>query len=420
VSRADSPLRDRMIFNVGARRSGTFWLQRIVTAHPDVDAVGAETHFISHGIAPLLGMFSSGLKSTPQVGQIWMERADLIEATRDFCDRVFLAQFETDARYLAERTPVHVLHLDLIGELYPDARVVHIIRDGRDVARSLMTKSWGADSIDVAAREWRGSVLAGREAAFPGTYIEVFYERLLADPESEIRRLFEQLGLSTSDDAVAAAVGEAKETVNVDQSMPSVKAEKWREALSADELRAFEEIAGDLLEQLGYERGARVRLPRLRRKKGVESAPPPAESAPAEGAGPLPPERPAREGTGARMAIDVLDSLLAAVAANDGSRAGDLLTTGATVRTVAGDSEREHGDAEARDALAQILSEDVALQGRQRRADVYVQPSGLAAVVEYELPDGSRAERIFVLDAEGERIARLVVYQLPPRPPSGR
>src|SRR4051794_4246873 len=182
MSRADSPLRNRMIFNVGARRSGTFWLQRIVATHPDVDAVPAETHLFSHGIAPLLERFSHGLRSTPQVGQVWMDREELLDACRDFCDRVFLAQFETDARHLAERTPVHVLHLDLLAELYPDAQVVHIIRDGRDVARSVLTKRWGPATMEEAATEWDTSVRSGRDTEFPGTYLEVLYEDLLVQP----------------------------------------------------------------------------------------------------------------------------------------------------------------------------------------------------------------------------------------------
>src|SRR4051812_1353323 len=179
-----------MIFNVGARRSGTFWLQRIVTAHPDVEGVSGETYFFSHGIAPLFERFKHGVRATPAVGRIWMDRDQLLDATRDFSDRVLLSQFETGARYLAERTPAHGEHLGLIGELYPDARVVHIIRDGRDAARSLLAKQWGPDTIEAAAREWRDSVVAARAAGFPGRYVEVFYERLLRGLEPEVRRVF--------------------------------------------------------------------------------------------------------------------------------------------------------------------------------------------------------------------------------------
>src|SRR3954447_4475813 len=173
-----------MIFAVGARRSGTFWLHRILSAHPEVEGVPAETHLLSHGVAPLFERFSHGLRSNPQVGKIWMDRAELLDATRDFCDRAFLAQLESPTHYLVDRTPVHVFHLDLISEIYPDARVVHIIRDGRDVARSLVAKNWGPDTIREAATEWRDAVLGARAAKHPARYVELFYERLLQDPET--------------------------------------------------------------------------------------------------------------------------------------------------------------------------------------------------------------------------------------------
>ena len=57
MSRADSPLRGRMIFNVGARRSGPTGSSAFVTAHPEVAAVPSETHLFSHGIAPLFERF---------------------------------------------------------------------------------------------------------------------------------------------------------------------------------------------------------------------------------------------------------------------------------------------------------------------------------------------------------------------------
>src|SRR5215212_5800458 len=141
MSRADSPLAGRMIFNVGARRSGTLWLQRVVAAHPDVAAIPTESHLFSHGIAPLLERFHHGARSSPHLGALYVDREVLLDAAREFCDRIFGELLDPGKRYLAERTPLHVLHLDLIGSIYPDASYVHIIRDGRDVARSLVSQS---------------------------------------------------------------------------------------------------------------------------------------------------------------------------------------------------------------------------------------------------------------------------------------
>ena len=164
MSRADSPLLGRVIFNVGSRRSGTYWLQRVVAAHPLVDPVPPETHLFSHGIAVLFDRVQHRDRDSLDVGAVWADRDNLLDATRDLCDRL-LGPYAADASHrVAERTPVHAFHLQLIAEIYPDARVVHIIRDGRDVARSIDGRPWGPDTIGGAAAVWRSAVLAARAA----------------------------------------------------------------------------------------------------------------------------------------------------------------------------------------------------------------------------------------------------------------
>jgi hypothetical protein len=165
VSRESSPLRGRMIFGVGSRRSGTFWLQRIITAHPAVSAVGSETHLFSHGIAPLAERFHHAALGSAQVGSTFIERAALLDALRDFCDAVFAPMLEPGKERLAERTPLHALHTGLIGDIYPDGRIVHIIRDGRDVVRSLLAQQWGPENVAEGAREWRAAIETARAGA---------------------------------------------------------------------------------------------------------------------------------------------------------------------------------------------------------------------------------------------------------------
>src|SRR5947208_2188830 len=154
MSRAESPLRGRMIFVVGARRSGTRWLQRILAAHPHVAWVPSESHLFSHGIAPLFELFQHSLRSSTTTGRVYVERAVALDGARDLCDAVLGGFLDPGAERLVERTPLHVLHLDLISGIYPDAQVVHIIRDGRDVALSVAAQNWGPSGIKDAAAEW--------------------------------------------------------------------------------------------------------------------------------------------------------------------------------------------------------------------------------------------------------------------------
>src|SRR5919108_388667 len=92
-----------------------------------------------------------------------------------------------------------------------------IIRDGRDVARSIAAQPWGPANVADAAREWRESVTAGRAAELgPDQLLEVRYERLLAQPEDEIRQLYEWLGLPSGERDLSYPLAEARREANVD------------------------------------------------------------------------------------------------------------------------------------------------------------------------------------------------------------
>lgn len=241
-----------MIFNVGARRSGTYWLQRITCAHPAVGEVPSETHVFSHGIAPLMERFQHEERGSREVGKVFADRDRLLTAVRNLCDTVFGEFVEPGQRYAAERTPWHVYHLPLIAEVYPDARFVHIVRDGRDVARSIVAQPWGPDTVPDAAEEWRSSVAAGRAAAtaLGDRLLEVRYEEALGDPRAAIERIHAHHGL---DGGVEEALAAAGEQANVGPHDDRVGSGKWREGWGRRELREFDRAAGELLRELGYD-----------------------------------------------------------------------------------------------------------------------------------------------------------------------
>jgi hypothetical protein len=240
-----------MIFSFGARRSGTWWLQRIITAHPRVAPVPSESFFFSNAIAPLFERFQHADRDAMSTGRIYAERELLLDATRDFCDRIF-GQFATGgADRVAERTPWHVQHLDLMNDLYPDAHYIHIYRDGRDAARSLASMDWYEGTLEDAAAEWRDSVMAPRSSVRPERYIEVRYERLLTDPEPLIRELYEFLGLDVDESVLSAAMAEAGVQLSTDPGT-KVGTEKWREHLTPSQQATILSIAGDALAAYGY------------------------------------------------------------------------------------------------------------------------------------------------------------------------
>lgn len=411
MTREASSLRDRMIFLVGARRSGTNWLQRTLASHPDVVSIPSET-FLFQGLQPLVERFQHVAISSERTGFVYADRDTLLDALRDFCDRIFsdlASRLASGAQRIIERTPDHVRLLDLIGDVYPDARFVHIIRDGRDVVRSLLAQSWGPDDPAVAAEEWRSAVEAARKAA-PSLahYREIRYEALLADPATAVGELFAWLGLDASPAVVDAALLESGTLYNVDPSAPTIGSGKWRTGLGAEPLGVVLRVAGDALTNLGY-------------LGGEPPKPEPARRPRSRAEGRRVPRRPRSKGTDAlgkealaraAQTQRVSNRFLGLVAERRFERLEDVLAPGAYVRLVGAGLDWTGRGPEAVERLTATLAEDPGIRGRQVRGDVHPAVPTFVLVAAYE-KDGVVHDRIFVLTVEGESVSRVTFYRLP-------
>jgi hypothetical protein len=123
-----------------------------------------------------------------------------------------------------------------------------------------------------AAREWRASIEAARAGAHGSDrYLEIRYEELLAAPAAGVGELYRWLGLPVDDAILEGALAEAKVSRNLDPMHTPPGTGKWRRGFTPRDLDAFEDAAGELLYDLGYERmavhgrGLRGRLLGLRR-----------------------------------------------------------------------------------------------------------------------------------------------------------
>src|SRR4051794_27962840 len=131
-------------FVVGCSRSGTTLLRALLDAHPLL-AVPPESHF---AVAPRLRR----LGRDPWF-RLWgieppdLRGLDVADAVRAVFAAYAAAQGKP--RY-ADKTPHYVSHLPLLAERFPEARFVHVVRDGRDVALSLLEVPWGPDDVEGA------------------------------------------------------------------------------------------------------------------------------------------------------------------------------------------------------------------------------------------------------------------------------
>jgi hypothetical protein len=383
-------LTGRMLFLVGAPRSGTNWLQRMLAAHPDVVALPSETHLFSHGLRHLDTQVQHGLLTSPATGMVYLPRTEWVAAMRAFCVLVYgrvADSLDPSAALIVERSPHHGLHLALIGEVFPDAAVVHIIRDGRDVARSLAHREWGPDGVAAAAEQWRDSVRAARAAApLLSRYYEVRYEDLMSAPRAQVAALFERLGLAAPPAVLDAVEAEAGVSFNVDTSNAQIGVGKWRTEWDADQLAAFMSVAAATLSDAGYAEIAlqpgdrKVRRPRLPRRA---RRPGPATSTPAH----------APVVTSTQAAQMLVDRFVAAAA--DGTLLSEL-TDDVDVHYAGPDGGWIGQGPDGAHRLAAVLAAE-GRWGRQRRSMEQMVGRTVVVTVTHDASDGSRVDRVLVL-----------------------
>ena len=168
----------------------------------------------------------------------------------------------------AESTPDHLLALPRIKQTIPDALVIHIIRDGRDVALSLEKQHWihpfpwdHGKELLTAALYWEWIVNRGRTLgqALGNDYKEVRYEDLVANPNStlaEVGQFIDQdLDYAQIQRVGIGSVSRPNSSFEGDKKAAGFHpVERWKRSLTKEQLGQVEGLIGQSLEELGYER----------------------------------------------------------------------------------------------------------------------------------------------------------------------
>ena len=313
-------------FVVGEAKSGTGWLTKILDSHPEVLCKAKGLFFGRHRRRENLK--SAGASMPPASLQnailedeylrLWVERSGwtedddpercLTELARLAVDHFMGKELTRRGKRMAgDKTPFFSQNvLSEMSEIYPEARVIHIIRDGRDVVVSKVHHLWKAEARgepvkllpeEVANRDafyrdpeaflasqvgifrkkrlrewaegWRtrvGKAVEVGPALFGSNYVEVRYEDLLERPDKEAARLFRFLGADASSEVVEGCVEEAsfekgsgRQRGQDDYPLRHGKYRKgiagdWKNVFIERDTEIFKEIAGDLLIELGYEK----------------------------------------------------------------------------------------------------------------------------------------------------------------------
>ncbi len=159
-----------------------------------------------------------------------------------------------------DHTPENINYAAVLLELFPEARIVHIIRDGRAVANSILPLDWGPNTVVKAAPWWQANVREGLalEGLLPAPQIvRVRYEDLVRAPDDTVKRLCRQLDLPFEPRMVQADGFRppgytASQHELIGRRPEPERATRWKTALTPRQVEMFESLAGDLLGQLGY------------------------------------------------------------------------------------------------------------------------------------------------------------------------
>lgn len=246
------------IFVGGEPRSGTTLLRVILDSHPAI-ACGPESQFLAD---PRFEEFHRYFRDR------WASRAEGFGYAKDDLDDLFrgfvTTFFERYAakrgkRRWADKTPQTIWILPYLWKLFPTARFVHMVRDGRDVACSVLEQDWGPKDVEEAAARWVKSIECGKAWRGDPRYLEVRYEDLVAHTEREVRRVLAHVGEPFVPQVLEywrqPHDWQERNRKGAEQTSKPVYDEsvgRWKRDLRGDALARYVKIAGPTLKSLGY------------------------------------------------------------------------------------------------------------------------------------------------------------------------
>lgn len=259
------------VFVVGCHRSGTTVLGRSLSGHPALAGAG-ESEYLRY----LWEIFAGLHQGSFRKGRAWLHdyiaAGDLLELIGELSDGVIGSLCaRTGKPRFVDHTPIYGLLASFLHHLYPDARFVHIVRDGRAVVRSLQHSAqagfrWATGSVETLGHLW-ADIVEETDARCAGVAADrtlvVRYEDLCADPRGCLARVLEWCGLGWDDGVLAALSAEhanpSRRHATLARSeegrivlTPRVAPNAWPEDWGLEDREGFRRSAAATMRRLGY------------------------------------------------------------------------------------------------------------------------------------------------------------------------
>jgi len=271
-----------VFFVCGAPKSGTTWLQSVLDAHPEVCCSG-EGHFVQRFSLPAAQMINTyNTQLGVEAEQVYEGRPSYQPVDQDEFDdmvRAFIlrrmgARAGAETRWIGDKTPAYVKQLGRLHHLFPRAKILHMVRDPRDVAVSRLGFEARAGSerdlapgaedhrkvVEAAIAWWKDAItrVDAFSKAHPGLVHEVAYRDLHDDPIGTSATLFGFLGVSTGTvqlERIAAQTsfeamsgrrpGEEDASSFLRKGVPG----DWRNGLDAESVELIQDQCGELMRE---------------------------------------------------------------------------------------------------------------------------------------------------------------------------
>lgn len=281
----------RPFFIVGADRSGTTLLRLMLNRHPML-VIPPESHFLVDLIRKLP---RDGPLSREQVHRAtefitgnprfsgWKTGAEALAEELAACRDPTLAQLidhvfrletgATEKVRWGDKTPLYTTWVSEIGRVFPQARFIHIVRDGRDVSLSLENVRWQGWTEYERARYWSTVVSHAERAGgrlVAGRFLRVHYEALVLRPEATLEQVCAFLGCAMHQEMVTffetalSNIPDAEVEAGIHSKLVRpprpTDVGRWKTESSSVRVLLFEAVAGRTLQRMTYAR--RFRGPR--------------------------------------------------------------------------------------------------------------------------------------------------------------
>jgi hypothetical protein len=244
---------NRPIFIIGAPRSGTSMLAHALRRHPALWG-GEESDFLGPLIRDTLDAHAFG---TTRGDLQWLssqqvEPEELLRAVGVGINTLYTAR--SGGLRWVEQTPEYTLWAERLAEMFPDARFLFIVRDGREVAHSLLNFAANRKNLTEGAELWLRHMKAGTEfeQRYPDRVLRVDFRRFVDDPEAQLRTIYDFVGEPYEPQSLEV-VNDPKRVNSSFTYKPGERVGSRWQAWSHEDRATFGRIAGDMLVELGFE-----------------------------------------------------------------------------------------------------------------------------------------------------------------------